>query len=211
MLSWALKLVKLLFLSCYMLSTIYLRSWRLLLHPNCRQRVKSASHYVQIEQILTYNWHSQKQQGAKRRSERAIIDINIPVQHIWQHIRHVRLPFSRHHFLASRPSLSTFSFLLSTSRCCFSSPEVKMSTASVLFSSFYCKCSNLPSPAMSLFCLPFTTGRADPSSLSALRNYALSQFSVVRHPPWQQMCAQLWRLPPWQGSFVKFPISYCYA
>lgn len=34
---------------------------------NSRQRVKSASHYVQIEPILTYSWRSQKQQRATRR------------------------------------------------------------------------------------------------------------------------------------------------
>lgn len=65
--------------------------------------------------------------------------------------------------------------------------------------------------AMLLLCVPLTRGRAKSFFLPALRNHALSQFSAVRHPPWQQMCAQLWRLPPWQSSFVKFPISCCYA
>lgn len=51
------------------------------------------------------------------------------------------------------------------------------------------------------YSLSLTTGSAEPFSLPALRNHALSQFSVVRHPPWQQMCAQLWRLP-WQSLFV---------
>lgn len=54
------------------------------------------------------------------------------------------------------------------------------------------KCCSLPPLAMLLFYLPLTTGSAEPFSLPALGNHTLSQFSVVRHPPWQQMCAQLW-------------------
>lgn len=39
--------------------------------------------------------------------------------------------------------------------------------------------------------IPLATGGAESLLLPALGNHARSQFRVVRHPPWQQMCADL--------------------
>lgn len=106
-------------------------------------------------------------------------------------------------YLQSRySSADFFPFLHLTIVALFSFTEVKMSNIVVVC---------VP-PLWALLCsfprhaaIPLTTGSTEPLLLPALGNHARLQLCrVVRHPPWQQMCARLWRLP-WRRLFVRFP------
>lgn len=55
---------------------------------------------------------------------------------------------------------------------------------------------------VTVLCL--TSGCTRFNCLQVFRSHAISQFSALRHPPWQQMCSQLWWLLTWQRSFVNF-------
>lgn len=107
-------------------------------------------------------------------------------------------------YLQSRySSADFFPFLHLTIVALFSFTEVKMSNIVVVcVPPLWALLFSFPRHAA----IPLTTGSTEPLLLPALGNHARLQLCrVVRHPPWQQMCARLWRLP-WRRLFVRFPL-----
>lgn len=50
--------------------------------PNCRQRVKNASHYV-YKSWRAIDSHRNNEKPKEQQEERVIVDVNAAVQHIW--------------------------------------------------------------------------------------------------------------------------------
>lgn len=182
----SIRSTSLFFFSCSMLSAIYVT---FSLRPNCRQVVQSACHYVQTEQSLIERQHCE--QKAKRRGSEAMAAVAAAVRQY--------------------PCQVQFCMLLSFSisdHMVFVFPSVRWKWASVLSSASHpLQVLLLSSPRHAAIRL--ATHRRQRRVLPPASSWKpRSQFRFVRHPPWQQMCAQLWRLP-WWSLFVRFPTSYC--